>query len=548
MNSSNDSSALREKSVVPPAVDIADLGEQSPPSSAQPAAPAVSFGGVSVCADEDESRLQEPLDGDSGLQEIEHVVPPHGYVLTPKFIHILWVVNFAIALINSAVNKTTALDPSQIARALRDHTRFRGNQAQHHIHQFLRRILTNFKRIANQFDPMHPANFVVLLSLGFCEEQSRKLLKSFNGHLKPFNGGQKTTPRDRMAWFWIFINLRMRTSIFQSDDGIQAFFAHATNSGDALSQEFAKVEQAAFSQFDAQVPKCGQPTRKAQSCGSGVSVAGSDFSTMTQTGGYLWKFHAALSAISRLLNEWFGENEHLMDERARMSEESLIELVLRVIAKMQCSKTGQFGTERSFSTHIYIKLMQAFWKAKKAGKRFTLRFYETFSSILCATGNYEAAIEWLSRALECEHPNEAEPTLEEIAILKFAFIAISLGVQSLASCTPDNLGALFAHIFNDEELEVEASEAVKFESAINRVAEDFETEPQATHDSSEVPTPELSSRGRSCGSAAVDGGHAAHRASEDARRREFKKMLQEAAAADPAKKEQLMKWWLANSK
>lgn len=266
---------------------------------------------------------------------------------------------------------------------------------------------------------------------------------------------------------------------------------------------------------------------------------------MTQTGGYLWKFHAALSAISRLLNEWFSENEHLMNERARMSEESLIETVLRVFVKMQCSKTGQFGNERTFSTHIYIKLMQAFWKAKKANKRFTLRLYETFSSILCATGNYEAAIEWLSRALQCEDP-EAEPTHEEIAILKFAFIAISLGVQSLASCTPENLGALFAHIFDDEELEVDSSEAAKFQSAINRVAEDFETEPQATHDSSEVPTPERHSHGRGRGGAAVGGGHAAHRASKDARSLEFEKMLQE-AAADPARRQQLMEW-LANSK
>jgi tetratricopeptide (TPR) repeat protein len=392
---------------------------------------------------------------------------------------------------------------------------------------------------------MHPANVVLLLSLGFSEEQAKRFLEFFNGRLMPFNGEQQTTPRDRVAWFWIFINLRMTTSMFESDHGFRLFFAHATT-GCALPQEFANVAQAAFSQFDAQVPKCGQqPTRKAQSCGGAASVAGSDFSTMTQTGGYLWKFHAALSAISRLLNEWFSENEHLMNERARMSEESLIETVLRVFVKMQCSKTGQFGNERTFSTHIYIKLMQAFWKAKKANKRFTLRLYETFSSILCATGNYEAAIEWLSRALQCEDP-EAEPTHEEIAILKFAFIAISLGVQSLASCTPENLGALFAHIFDDEELEVDSSEAAKFQSAINRVAEDFETEPQATHDSSEVPTPERHSHGRGRGGAAVGGGHAAHRASKDARSLEFEKMLQE-AAADPARRQQLMEW-LANSK
>jgi len=279
---------------------------------------------------------------------------------------------------------------------------------------------------------------------------------------------------------------------------------------------------------------------------------------MTQIGGFLWKYHTAFTAASRLLNEWLSGNDHLRNGRTELSEEALIALVYRLFAKMQCSKTGEFGTDRAYSSYIYTKLMEAYWRAQNSGARFVARLLETFSSILCATGNYDAAIEWLNRALQCKHPKKGELTSEEVAVLNFAFISMSLGVQSLASCTSDNLGALFTHIFDGADLEVDESEAPKFQSAIDRVAEDFANEPQveAMKGPSPVPSPVPSNvptgprfrggppRGR--GGAVAGGGHSEHRASQDARSFELDAMIK-AVAKNPEKKAQLMEW-LAKSK
>ncbi len=338
--------------------------------------------------------------------------------------------------------------------------------------------------------------------------------------------------------------------MFNHADGLNSFFLHATNpSGSPLPQDCQQVATEAQHQFTSQVPKSGTSAVKGQrqpQGSSAASVAGSDFTNMTQIGGFLWKYHTAFTAASRLSNEWLTGNVHLRNGRTELSEEALIAILYGLLKKMQCSKTGEFGTDRAYSSQIYKKLMEAYWRAQKSNARFVLRLLETFSSILCATGNYEAAIEWLNKALRCKHPKKGNLTSDEVALLKFAFISMSLGVQSLASCTSENLGALFAHIFDGTDLEVDESEAPKFKSAIVRVAEDFANEPQATHDSSEVPTLERHSHRRGRGGAAGGGGNTAHRASKDARSREFEKMLQE-TIADPERKHQLMEW-LANSK
>jgi hypothetical protein len=497
------------------------------------------------------SPLMEPDSGDKDLPQIAPVDVQEGVHLSRALLHVIWIVNFAIGAINGFVTQTTSLDAHQIAQALRNHVRFYSKDNGRHISQFLKRTLKKFKNIANSFNAVHPANMVTFTSLGYDEQTANKILEFLNGNsLKP-NDGSKILPRDRICWFWIFINLRMRTQLFNSSDSLKAFFRYATNpSGYPLPQNCQQVAEEACSQFDSQVPKSGtrvQGQGQRQPHGSSAaSVAGSDFTTMTQIGGFLWKYHAAFTAVSKLLTEWLTGNAHLRNGRTELSEEALIALVYRLLAKMQCSKTGEFGTDRAYSSYIYTKLMEAYWRAQNSGARFVLRLQETFSSILCATGNYDAAIEWLNRALRCLHPKKGELTPEEVAVLNFAFISMSLGVQSLASCTTKNLGALFEHIFDDAELEVDESEAPKFQSAIDRVAADFATEPEveAKPVLAEVPTSERRSRGgppRGRGGSAVGGGHSAHRASSDARNAELKAMMRE-AAADPQRKAQLMEW------
>jgi hypothetical protein len=514
------------------------------------------FDPLDALGEEQGSPLAEP--GDTDLPPIEPVVIPKGTQLTSDLMFIIWIVNFAISAINGFVNQTTSLDAHQIAQALRNHARFQSKNNEHHITQFLKRTLKKFKNLANSFNAEHPANMVTLMSLGYDEQTARKILEFLNGKfLKPFGDGSKISPRDRLCWFWIFINLRMRTPMFNSPDGLTAFFHHANNpSGCPLPQDCQQVATEAHSQFESQVPKSGTSGVKGQRQAresAAASVAGSDFTTMTQKCGFLWKYHAAFAAVSKLLNEFLSGNVHLSDPRTRMSVEALIELVYRILAKMQCSKTGDFGTERAYSSYIYSKLMEAYWRARNSGTRFVLRLLETFSSILCATGNYDAAIEWLRQALLCKHPKKGDLTADEVAVLNFAFISMSLGVQSLASCTSDNLEALFVHIFDGAELEVDESEAQKFQSAIDRVAADFATPPAEViaevHTESDpvqvvnsVANRHDTSRRHSRGTHhSVRGGHSEHRASQDARNSELEAMMK-AAAADPQKKAAMLKW------
>jgi hypothetical protein len=518
------------------------------------------------------SPLVELDSGDTELLPIDPVVVPEGAQLSQMLFFVVWIVNFGISAINGFVTQNTKLDAHQIAQALRNFVRFQSKNNGTHISQFLKRTLKKFKNLANSFNAEHPANVVTLMSLGYDEKTAHGILDSLNGRaLKPFGDeSAQILPRDRICWFWIFINLRMRTNFFNSADSLKAFFLHTTNpSGYPLPQDCHQVASEACRQFDSQVPKSctrvqGQGQGQRQPRGSSAtSVAGSDFTTMTQIGGFLWKYHAAFTAASKLLNEWLSGNRLLREGKSQLSEEALIALVYRLLAKMQCSKTGEFGTDRAYSSHIYTTLMAAYWRANNSGTRFVARLLDTFSSILCATGNYDAAIEWLNRALQCKHPKNGELTEAEVAVLNFAFISMSLGVQSLASCTSKNLGALFAHIFDGDELEVDQSVAPQFESAIERVAEDFANEPEfeakpvsteavsAVSAVSKAPNGGLRTRGgpprgRGGAGGAVAGGGQTHHASQYARSAEFDEMMR-AVAADPEKRAQMLKW-LSESK
>jgi len=497
--------------------------------------------------DAEDDDLQEPEDQDAMLLEILPVEIPGGLRLSPELGLSVWIVNHGISMINSFVTQVTSLDPSQIARALRDYVRFQSKAKDRHIGQFMKRTMTRLKKLSTTFDATHPANLVTLLSLGYQETEASEILEFFNGRtLKPFSQG-RLGPCDRMCWFWIFVNLNMRTEMFsECENPLNTFKLYATNPTTCqLPAQYQSVAQEALSHFQSQVPSSASHKQGQSRGNSGAaSVAGSDFSAMTQAGGYLWKYHAAFTALSKLLNEWLTGNDHLRNVRTKLSEEALIELVYRLLAKMQCSKTGEFGTDRAFSEQIYAKLIAAYWNAQHNGTRFVLRLLETFSSILCATGNYDAAIEWLNRALQCQHPKKGDLTEAEVAVLKFAFISMSLGVQSLASCTSKNLGALFAHIFDGDELEVDESEAPKFRSAIDRVADDFAKEPEVEAKSVPAEQQRLTrgNRSRARGGAVAGGGGQAHRASQDARNDEFEAMMR-AAAANPEKKAQMLKWF-----
>ena len=507
-----------------------------------------------------DSPLVEPDSGDAELQPIDPVVVPEGARLSQVLLFVIWIANFGISAINGFVNKTTSLDPHQIAQALRNFVRFRSKNNEYHIEQFLQRTLKTFRRLSESFNAKHPANLVTLLSLGYDEANANNILEFFNGSCpKAFDGSATPTPRDRMYWFWIFLNLSMQTDMFTNfSDGLKMFRLHATNPSNAraqLPQQYQSVAHEAHSLFQQQIHVPKSKSRKqvqgqARGASAAASVAGSDFSAMTQVGGFLWKYHTAFSALSKLLNNWLSGNVLLREGKSQLSEEALITLFYRLLAKMGCSKTGDFGTVRTYSSHIYNTLVAAYWRAQNSDTRFVLRLQETFSSILCAAG-YDAAIQWLNRALQCKHPKKGDLTPAEVAVLKFAFISMSLGVQSLASCTSENLGALFAHIFDGADLEVDESEFHQFKSAIDRVAADFANEPkiEAKPASAEVPPSERRSRGgppHGRGSAAAGGGQA-HRVSSDARNAEFEAMVQ-AVAADPEKREALRKWLSESNK
>ena len=194
-------------------------------------------------------------------------------------------------------------------------------------------------------------------------------------------------------------------------------------------------------------------------------------------------------------------------------------------------KIGSFYRVSDCLKQNYTKLVNTYWKAKNSNTCFVFRLHQTASDIFRVMGIYDTVNELLNRALQYQHPNKDELTLI------FVLISISLIVQSPALCTSDNLGALFAHIFEGADLEVDDSEASKFQSAIDRVAADFAKEPAAGPFSTEAGSEALTGpplrRGGRCGlsgrGCAVAGSGA-----------EFEADMKNAIAAAPQNKAQLM--------
>ena len=190
----------------------------------------------------------------------------------------------------------------------------------------------------------------------------------------------------------------------------------------------------------------------------------------------------------------------------------------------------------NYSKLIYSKLIAAYWRAKNSSKKFAIRPQETFSLILRGTVNDNTITELLNRVLQCQHPKKNK------LLLSFVFIFLALKAKSSEFCTSDNLTALFAHIFDGADLEVDKSDAEKFQSAIDRVATDFANEPEAGSEA--LTGSPLRHGGR--GGAAACSGHSAHRSSPDASNSEFEAMMR--AASSAAEKQAAMMKWLAESK
>jgi hypothetical protein len=202
-------------------------------------------------------------------------------------------------------------------------------------------------------------------------------------------------------------------------------------------------------------------------------------------------------------------------------------------------RIGSFGTDSYCLNQNYTNLMNEYWKAKNSGLCFDFRLHQTVSNIFRVMGIYDTVNELLNHALQCQHPNKDELTLI------FVLISISLMVQSPALCTSDNLGALFAHIFEGADLEVDDSEVSKFQSAINRVAVDFAKEPAAgpfsTDAGSEALTGQPLRRGGRGGLGGL-GGRGGRGCAVAGSGAEFEADMKNAIAAAPQNKAQLMIW------
>lgn len=517
------------------------------------------------CPDEVLTSLSpQPEQAEDALSVIPFVDIPAEFTSSDKFSTMVWMINYCITLLNASV-----LQPEQIARALRDFIRLQDQtNPSRTCGIFLKRLLSSFQRIGfKNFDVKHASNLVTLLAIGFSEPEATDIIKFLAGcTLKPLSSS-KLTPRDRLWYFWLLVNLKIQTNLLDDRDNLKWFYAYSTNPKNPLNllpegwdmESLTGQVTHIYNRFEA-IRENGlskRSDRQQARINDEGSDAGSEFSTATHaSNGYLLKYWAAFNALSKLLNEWLSGNTLLREGKGELLEDKLIELVYRFLKKMQCSKSGKFGNERAYSVHIYNTLMTTMWRCTKNGQKFIPRNQETFSAILCATGNYEAAIEWLSKAVECTHAKKGNLTPQETALIQYAFVAMSLGVQSLALCTAANLGALFAHIFDGVELQVNSSEYAIFQSAIDRVANDFQKEP-IMEPTKEVQQPQIVSaqtgsqtkpqtstpptRGRGGRGGAAARSSTEHHASVDARDKEIEQMIQQ-LKLNPDKMAAMQKW------
>lgn len=458
--------------------------------------------------EEDLSPLCE--DREDRREEIPPVVIPDGVNISLQLADAIWNINDMIDLLNAMIRGNTRLDPNELARAIRDIIRLRDptNNHERTVVIFLKRLTSSLQRIGSKdFDINHRSNIVALISAGFIESEADSIIEFLAGRtLKPLNPNARgLTSRDRMWYFFLFVQLKLTTKLLNTDEGVNLFFRFAVNPT-VIPAGWAQV---GFSSLVGQIYKRFGSirekglTKKAErkqardesaNADDAASAAGSEFSSATQTSdGPLWKYYEAIKTLSELLNLWLEGDALLCSGRGELTEDALLKLIFRFLKRMQCSKTGTFDTDRMYSAHIYDALMKAYWTEKKAGKKLILRLRDTFSALLCATCNRAAAYEWLVRAIDCVHPKGNELTEGETALINFALSASAMGAQTLATCSTRNMEALFRHFFHGDALKVSGTDAAKIRSAIERVAQDFETNPFAEDEPEFLAAPECDS-------------------------------------------------------
>jgi hypothetical protein len=431
--------------------------------------------------------------------EIPRVDIPEDLEISVQLADAIWDVNDVIDLLNAAKRGDTILDPKELARAIRDRIRLCDPTNDHRrtVAIFLKRLTSSLQRIGSEnFDINHPSNIVALIASGFIESEARSIIEFLAGRtLKPLNANARgLTSRDRMWYFYLFMQLKLTTKLLNTDAGVNWFFRYATNQTTIpagwAQADFTSLVCQIYRRFGSirvkgltKKDERKQARHESENADDAESLAGSEFSSATQTSdGPLWKYFQAIKTLSELLNLCLEGDELLCQGRGELTEEALLKLIFRFLKRMQCSKSGTFDTDRMYSAHIYEALMKAYWTEKKAGKKLILRLHDTFSALLCATCNRAAAYEWLVRAIACIHPKGNQLTKDEIALINFALSASAMGAQTLATCSDRNMEALFRHFFDGNELKVSGTDAAKIQSAIDRVARDFQINPFAVVD------------------------------------------------------------------
>lgn len=450
--------------------------------------------------EDDVSELEDELEEDFSplcedqSEEIPPVVIPDGVNISLQLTDAIWNINDLIDLLNAAKRGETRLDPTELARAIRDRIRLCNPTNDHGrtVAIFLKRLTSSLQRIgSDDFDINHKSNIVALIAAGFIESEAVAIIEFLAGRtLKPLNPKARgLTSRDRLWYFFLFVQLKLTTKLLNTEEGVNLFFRFAVNptvipAGWAQAGFSSMVDQI-FRRFGSirvkgltKKAERKQARDESANADDAVSQAGSEFSSATQTSdGPLWKYLEAIKTLGELLNRWLEGDMLLCQGRGELTEAALLRLIFRFLKRMQCSKTGTFDTDRMYSAHIYEALMKAYWTAKNAGKKLILRLHDTFSALLCATCNYAAAYEWLVKAIACIHPKDNKLTADETALINFALSASAMGAQTLATCSTRNMQALFLHFFHGDELRVSGTDAAKIQSAIDRVAKDFETCP-----------------------------------------------------------------------
>ena len=465
---------------------------------------------VVECHDDTDDEDLSPQPGEGPNEEIIPVVIPENLVISRELEDAIWIVNDTIHMLNAAQRGETRLSPTELPRALRDKIRLQDstNDLGRTVAIFLKRLLSSLQRIgSDNFDIRHSSNIIALVAVGFIESEAEVIIEFLAGRsLKPLNSKARSlSSRDRAWYFFLFMSLKLKTDLLDTEDGVNWFFSYATNPTvlpDAWDQaSFSSVVEPISRRFGSirakgltKKSERKQARDDSANADDAASVACSEFSTATQNAdGPLWKYVVAFKTLSKLLNAWLKGNELLCQGRGELTDEALVRLIFRFLKRMQCSRTGTFDTDREYSAHIYESLMRAYWKAKSEGKKLILRLHDTFSAILCATCNFPAAIEWLDQAIQCQHPKGNSLTKQEKALINFALSASAMGAQTLATCSDRNIEALFLHFFNGDELKVSGADAAKIQSAIDRVAKDFETCPFDSVEPSHHAVPEANS-------------------------------------------------------